>query len=203
MKKQGLSDGFTRTELDAIIKRLGGERGARKLLCGELMVSDQAWRTEDGVICLSVVTDGTTGSNWIERLKMRGFRVGRHARDLLRSVDFKPTSGRVIDLAILTGKMFAEDERTTENIRREAHRRNLTNPDPEAACLIREKLTNQHIKAMDLWSIITMHEPIKDPAGDLRLFRVYPDDAERCLRACRVTATTRWHRGRGFAFVVG
>jgi hypothetical protein len=117
MEKQGLSDRFTGTELDTIIKRLGGEKAALKLLRGELMVSDQTWRREDGVIHFSVVSDGTTGPEWIKRLEKRGIRVGRYAKDLLRSVDFTQDRSEVsVDGK---GKGYVVTDDTIEKVLRE------------------------------------------------------------------------------------
>ncbi|MCX6763157.1 MAG: hypothetical protein NTZ97_00255, partial [Candidatus Moranbacteria bacterium] len=68
----------------------------RRINSGEWVVSQSAcrWREQDGVIYFTLPpTDGTTGSQWIERLEKKGFRIGNYAKSILRSSDFKPTSG--------------------------------------------------------------------------------------------------------------
>ncbi len=94
------------------------------------------WREEDGAIYFSVVSGGTTGENWIKRLPGTGFRVGYYAKKVLRSPDFKPTSGVTTEVAVLKGMLFEDNDRITNKIRAQADRRKLSKPNAELACLI-------------------------------------------------------------------
>ena len=124
-----------------------------------------SWREEGGVIYFSVTSDGITGEEWINRLEDKGFRVSDYAKVLLRSPDFKPTSGVTTEVAVLKGMMlFGGNDRTTKKIRAEADNRKLTKPNAELACLIREKFTDKEIEGMGLWWIVVM-DPIKDSGG--------------------------------------
>src|SRR3989344_3765268 len=61
---------------EAIANKLGGEEQADRFLRGELSVSKlrQRWSDHGGIIYLPPVTsDGTTGSQWIERLERNAF----------------------------------------------------------------------------------------------------------------------------------
>jgi hypothetical protein len=63
MSTEFASADLTAGQLNAIVKKLGGHDGAIKFLQGKLSVSEPTrnWREEDGVIYLSVTSDGTTG----------------------------------------------------------------------------------------------------------------------------------------------
>ena len=160
-----------------------------------------AGREENGVIRFLVTSDGTTGPEWIERLERKGFRVGGHTKSILRSPDFKPTSGVTIEIAVLKGELFEGDDRTTENVRVEAGRRGLMAPNAEVACLIREKFSDKEIKEIGLWSIIVMHEPIEDSDGDSCLLGANRYIGGHWLSTCYGGPDGRWFHDSGFAFV--
>lgn len=162
----------------------------------------RSWREEYGVIYFSVTSDGTTGEDWIKRLEGNGFRVGNYAKQVLRSPDFKPTSGVTTEVAVLKGMLFEDQSRITSKIRAEADKRKLSKPNAELACLIREKFTDKEIEAMGLIWIVAMHEPINDSDGDPHLLGASRDDDGRWLRAYRVRPGDGWDRGSGFAFAV-
>ena len=175
------------------------------VLRGKLTVSDPTcpWREEDGVIYFSVTPDGTTGEEWISRLESKGFRIGDQVKSMLRSDDFQPTNSRKpIEIAVLKGTLFADNERITEKIRAEADRRNLIRPNAEVACLIREKFPDEEIQAMRLYQILTMHKPIEVFGGASALLDVF-----RGYGGCRLFLSwlrfgNRWSRACGFVFVV-
>lgn len=190
--------------MEAVINKLGGEEGVEKFLRGEIAVSEPArrWREQDGVIYLSVTSDGTTGPQWIERLEKKKFRLSKWAKDVLNSDDFKPTNGVIYEIAILKGMLFEDNDRITKKIRAEADKRKLTTPNAEIACLIRENFSDKEIEAMGLIWIVAMHEPIKDSDGDPHLLRAYRDDDGRWLTSGCGSPDDRWPREDGFAFVL-
>jgi len=189
---------------EAVVNKLGGEQGAERFLRGELVVSEptRAWREEDGVIYFSVASNGTTGKGWITRLESKGLCVGDYAKQLLRSPDFKPTSGVTTEIAVLKSLLFNDNDRITEKIRAEAKKRKFIKPSAEVACLICEMFTDEEIKAMGLVWIVVMHEPIKDSDGDLRLLGASRGGGGgRWLNAYYDGPGDRWIRDGGFAFV--
>lgn len=198
------SKDLTVGQLNAIVKKLGGHDAALKFLRGECSVSQPTrnWREQDDVIYFSVTTDGTTGPQWIERLEKKGFRVSDYAKSVLGSPHFKPTSGVTCEIAILKGMLFEENDRITKKIRVEADKRKLTKPNAEVACLIRENLSDEEIRAMGLTWIVAMHEPIENSDGDPSLLDVDRGDDGRWLSACYGEPGGGWDRGDGFAFVV-
>ena len=160
------------------------------------------WREENGVIYFSVISDGTTGEEWIKRLENKGFRISDYAKQVLRSPDFKPTSGVTTEIAVLKGMLFADNDRITKKIRAEAGKRKLMKPNAETAIIIREKFTDEELKAMGLWWIVVMHEPIKDSVGSPNLLDAHCYGDGRWLSACYGDPDNRWLRGLGFAFAV-
>ncbi len=205
------SSSLTVGELNALVKNVMRQtkvddpnEAVRLVNSGEwtLVGPTRAWTEKDGIILFSVTSDGTTGKEWVKRLEKKGFRVGDYAKSLLLSSEFKPSSGVTTPIAVLKGLLFKDGDRTTKNIRAEADKRKLTKPNPEVACLIREKFTDEEIEAMGLWYIVAMHDPIKDSDGDLNLLNVNRNDNGRWLNTYYDNPDSRWDRVRGFAFVL-
>jgi hypothetical protein len=160
---------------------------------------------EGDLFYIEAVSDGTTGEQWIVRLEWIGYRVSEYAKELLRSEDFVPTSGKTYRIAVLPGRLFSDYDRTTSNIREEAVRRGLETPNPEVACLLRVLLSNYDIEAMGLRKIAVMHERVEDSHGRQAFLGLDRDDdggVGRWLAANLGMPCLRWHSGRGFAFVV-
>ncbi len=193
----------TADRVQAVWNILGGEEGVDRLLRREITVSEteRVWREQNGVIYFSVTSDSTTGEKWIKRLVSKDFRVSGYAKSVLHSLDFKPTDGVTTEIAVLKGMLFSDNDRITKKIRAEADKRKLTKPNAEVACLIREKFTDEEIKAMGLWGIVAMHEPIRDSDYVPRLlFAGRYDDVGRWFDVfCDLSDFSR-DRGYGFAF---
>jgi hypothetical protein len=189
--------------IEAVFNKLGGIEGAQKFLQGKLQVSEPTrnWREQDGVIYFSVISDGTTGEDWIERLKSKGC-VGDYAQSVLRSPDFKPTKDVVYHVAILKGGSLGNDDRKTFIIRKAGEERGFTTPNAEVACLIRKKFSDGDIKAMGLVLIVIMHKPIKDSNGGPNLLYALRSDDGRGLDADCDRPDRGWSRECGFAFVL-
>ncbi len=199
---------FTRGQLDAALMKIGQDagmstaNGIRAFLAGELVAQKpiRTWHEENGVIRFSVTSDGTTGEDWIARLESQGVCIGDHAKQLLRSSDFKPTSGVTTEVAVIKGLLFEDEDRISSKIRAQAKRRKLTTPNAELACLIRLKFTDKEIEQMGLAWIVAMHKLILDSLGLPHLLGAYRDG--RLLHACYDKPGSRWNVDGGFAFVV-
>jgi len=114
------------------------------------------WYKVDTAICFDITSDGTSGEEWIERLEDKGDFVDGYGKCLLRSRDFKPTSGVTSRVCVLRGVSFSTEERATDNIQVKAQQRGLIELRAEAACLIREKFTDEELQAMGLSWIVVM-----------------------------------------------
>jgi hypothetical protein len=187
-----------------LLMKQAGEDGPNRFLRGEVTVSEptRKWREQDGVIYLSVTSDGTTGPQWIDWFGSNSFCLSGDAKSVLRSPDFKPTTGVTTEIAILKGMLFEDSNRITKKIRAEADKRRLTTPNAERACLIRKNFSDEDIKAMGLIWIVTMHEPIEDSDGAPCLLGADRLGDGRRLNADYDFPGGRWLREDGFGFVV-
>ena len=160
-------------------------------------------RTVDRVQAVWNILGGEKG---VDRLLRGELKVSVPARSWLEKdgvIYFfvTPDSGVMTVIAVLKGTLFTDDERIVKNIRVEADRRNLMKPNIEVAYLIREKFSDEEIKDMGLDVIITMHEPIRDPAGVPDLLRVVSTNGNLLPHQFYVEPGDRWLRADGFAFV--
>jgi hypothetical protein len=211
MKSEFLISGIETGKLNAMIKNIMTQTGitepeeaVRMMNSGELQISviKSKWIEKDGVISFSVISDGTTGTQWIARLESKGLHVGDYAKSVLRLKDFKPTNGIIYEIAVLKGDLFSNSERITKTIRKEAKNRKLSTPNAEVACLIREKFSDKELEAMGLYWIVTMHKPIKDSDGGPALLYADRYDYGSWLGAYYGFPDFKWDHGNGFAFVV-
>ena len=195
---------LTAGQLNAIVKKLGGHDAAIKFLQGEMTVSEPTckWHEQNGVIYLNVTSDGTTGYQWIKRFENKGYPVGKYAKSVLRSKDFKPTSGETTRIAILRGMLFEDHELRTNKIRAFAAERNLKAPNAEVACLIREIFSREMMNEMGLWWIVVMHEPITIPNVGSRLLDVDTFNRGEWLNTFDGKSEESWSRGHSFVFAV-
>lgn len=171
---------------------------------GEYVVvwAGRKWYAKDGVIYFSVISDGTTGLEWIARLEGRKYNLSEWAKVLLCSSDFKPTTGVKYELAVLKGELLEDERRITQNIYIEAERRKLSDPNAEVICLIREKFSDEAIKEMGLLWLVAMHKPIEDSDGDRTLFGISRNGIGRRLRTRFGNLDRKWRRDGGFVFAV-
>ncbi|MFA5024413.1 MAG: hypothetical protein WC523_05645 [Patescibacteria group bacterium] len=164
--------------------------------------STSKFREENGVIYFSVTSDGTTGEQWIKRLSKNGHRVNDRAKNILLSKDFKPTNGVTYQIAVVDGKLFTDENRTTANVRADANKRQLSTPHPEIAPLIREKFSDEDLGVMCLYWLAAMHEPINNSDGVPTLLGVSRDNDDNWLCAFSGEPGRRSNCMGGFAFVV-
>ena len=198
-------------KLNALVKNIMKQTGSsdpneavRMVNAGEVQISviKPRWTEKDGVILFTVTSDGTTGEEWITRLEGKSLCISHYAESVLRSKDFKSTSGITYEIAVLKGEIFSDNERITKNIRKEAKNRKLLTPNAEVACLIRKNFSNKELKAMGLYWIVVMHEPIKDSDGDPMLLHAFRNDDGSWLSTVYGSPDGKWLRSNGFAFVV-
>jgi hypothetical protein len=193
-------------KLNALVKNIMRQTGTKdpneavKLInSGKYVISKVVhnWRKKNGVIYFPVTSTGISGPQWIEDLEAGHYGVQGYARELILSDNFKPTNC-VTEIAVLTGELFDDDNRTTEKICVEATRDNkLTMSTLETACIIRKTLTDKEIAAMGLDAIIVMHHPLKDHDDILSLLSV---DRKSWLNSCYGLSKVKWPRNIGFAF---
>lgn len=150
---------------------------------------------------LTVTSDGTTGKEWIKRLEDKGFRVGSYAKSILLSKDFKPTKGVTTEL-VLVKPADISGQLITSNIRSYAEGLGLKAPNAEVACLLRENFSDEQIKELEFWYIVTMHNHIKDSDGDPSLLGVSRYDDGRWLYSRYDRPDDEWGDYGAFVFVL-
>lgn len=198
-------------KLNAMVKNIMKQTGVsdpneavRMINAGEVQISitKPKWTERDGVIYFSVISDGTTGKQWIPRLESKGFGVNDCASSGLCSKSFKPTNGINYEVAVLKAELFSDNKRNTKNIRKDAKNRKLTTPSAEIACLIREKFSDKELEVMGLSWIVAMHEPIKDLNVVPMLLHVARCENGSWLDMNYSNQDYCFHRSTGFAFVL-
>jgi hypothetical protein len=127
------------------------------------------WVEVDNVIYVKVVSNGRSGEEWITYLESKGFRLSKYAKDVLRSSDFKATSGITYTLAIIRGTAYTDRNRVSKKIRADAEKRGWLTPNAEVGCLLRDLLSDKELEELNLWWVAAMHEPIKDSDGHPRV----------------------------------
>ncbi|MDD2935412.1 MAG: hypothetical protein PHX25_02980, partial [Candidatus Pacebacteria bacterium] len=164
----------TQNWFEAIVNKIGGEERAEAFLRGELIVRepDRRWTIDsDGVIRFSVIGLGLSGPKMEKHLVSKGHENSDYAKQILNSPNYVSCEkDKVYNLAVLPGKLFLDDVRTTGNIRVEGDRRNLIhgeNLPTEIGTLVRLSFTNKEIEQMGLVWLIAMHKPMKDSDGGL------------------------------------
>ena len=190
---------LTLGHVEAVVNKLGGMEGVQKFLSGELTVSETnfLWNENEGVVRLLVTSDGTTGEEWIGRLRDNGVPVDPDTKSILSSPDFTPTNGVTTEVVILKALPFSDKERNIKMIRGEAQRLELLRPNAEVACLIQEMFLDGTLDTMSLQRFIIMHEPIKSSDGTPRLLSV---DRSGWMKAFADHNLYSWPDKYGFAF---
>lgn len=167
-----------------------------------IVTSVSKWREEDGIIYFTVTSDGTTGAQWIDRLKDAGHIVEpRHAGTILLSKDFIPTTGVTTEIAVFKGRPWGSDTQKAVDFDAIAEKQKWTKPNAEVACLIREMFTNKNLEQMGIWWIVVRHKPIIALGDSWFLAADRGDGNHYGLTACRSFPSTRGDRTGGCAFV--
>jgi hypothetical protein len=176
----------------------------QKFLAG---LAESGWEVVDGVIHFTVTSDGTTGPQWIERLRKNAKWIGDYAMSALLSPDFIPTTGVTTKMAVLPGEWFFKEEKraTTIEIREKAKRQwKLVSPAAETACLARCKFSDKDLEAMGLVYIAVCHEPVKvygcQVLGHPNLLGVSRHGHGHWLEGYCGKPDSIWDRHGGFAF---
>ena len=154
----------------------------------------------DGVTHVVATTDGRTAEDFIRAWEEK-YRPTRYAKGIARCAEFTPTTGVTYRIPIIMGDEFSDDNRVTSTIRREAAHRHYRTLPFEAACLLREAMSDEELKYHGLWWLIGMHDPVLDSDRDLRLLGVNRDEGGRRVCACRGRPDAGWGREDGFAFL--
>lgn len=159
------------------------------------------WTTDaNGNIYFTLTSNGFTRQQWEEYLERRGYFITVLARRVLRLASEVPTNGVTYNIVVLPSKKISDSDRVTRKVRAMAEAKGWAKPHWEVACLIRDTFTDEQLKQMGLWYIVTMHEPIKDSNDYPNLLCSKRRGDGRCLDTGSGGPNDEWFSGGGFAF---
>ncbi|NCU42804.1 hypothetical protein EOL72_00400 [Candidatus Falkowbacteria bacterium] len=116
-------------------------------------------------LSLRLVSDGTTGEQWIKRLEDQGHILSLEIKSLLRSSQFVATKDRVLELVILKKTLEKALILQREEVLAEARTLHLVPVNLETACLLREELSLNWLSRLNLQRVLVFS---KD--SDLAIF---------------------------------
>lgn len=152
------------------------------------------WLDMDHSIVTSVLTDGTSGNDWIKRLENRNVILTESAKTIIKQKTFKPTKDIRFTLEILKGGQF-ENGFKLSDIKKFAKNQLLLVPSIEIALLMREQILYNDMKEMGLDRIIIMHRSHKG-----RLLSLELDGYASMITTVKTEG--RWQKNDGFAFII-
>ena len=161
------------------------------------------WIKKERVIYFTApfLTNGWSREEWKTKFREGGYRLSDWTEKLIDSSDFV-LSEAGIDLwaAIIPGEYFSDGDRVTRNIHTEAERLGLTTPLVELIFLIRLNFSNEEIRAMGLYWLIGMHNPITNSDGRPILLGADANGGDPWLRSSYDRPGGRWGAKDGFVF---
>lgn len=116
---------------------------------GEVYLSNikKGWEKTDDTVSFSVISDKTSGPQWLKRLKNKGVYVDDTAKKMLLSKAFKPTDEVVTKVVIFRVPYAMFGEGSPLSLAEAKGAVEAVNG-MELACLIRDKFTNQQFFLM-------------------------------------------------------
>lgn len=212
-KQDFVSQGITSGQHNAIVKNLMLQMGindpneaVRRFNAGEYILTPRLsqWLVgANGIINIpELVSDGTTGPEWVTRLEAKGFWISELAKSMLLSEDFKPTNRTVYKPIGIKATAFDDSKRLTKNIRSYANRSKWQAPNAELACLLRESCSDEQLEAMGLWYLITMHETIDDADGNPSLLGAHRHSGGQWLYGDYGGPDDEWLDDGAFVFIL-
>ncbi len=124
---------------------------------------------DDGVITTSVVTNGMNNEQWHEYLRLHDVRYESWPTE--NRTGAIPTSERIEKLGIeilRPGMLGFKGERDESNMRAQAYRLGLVDPNPDLLFLLRCKFTDEDLEEIGFSHILVMHEPIQGEIFGIR-----------------------------------
>jgi hypothetical protein len=191
------SQNLTVGQLNAIVKKLGGEEGAMQFLRGEKIVSAtaRAWKTWKTI---KLGTGLKTADDFRKALKASGFRIGDYANDILGKPAFiaavKETEMELVKASV--GELGFKNGANQQEIYQKAQELGLKLCPNEVGPQLRLQYPDQ---PNGEWLVIAM-EPIAVSVGFLRLFYVWHADDDQWLNSSYDYPDNSWSAGSPFVF---
>ena len=197
--------------LEAVIERLmdnlkidDPEEAAKLIDSGEFTIDKPVylWSRQNDVIRYTVTSENIDGTEWSA---YDGFVLSDHARSILKSEHFKPTSDVITEITILIGEeIFRDDRCFLEHIKFEGKFRNLISPNLEVACITGKMLTYKDFEKMGIEVLLFMHTEVSFPSSGKRVLSLSQDSGcqDKMMLCAHVVSNNHLLKGKyGFAFV--
>lgn len=172
-----------------------------------VLLQEQEARTTATIVALnsviSIILPPTTGRPAEDFIRVweEQYNPSDVVKYITRKARFTPTVGVTYRIPIIMGCEFSCNERSTANVRAEAARRSYRTLPFEAACMLREALSDEELKLFNLYWLTGMHDPILDSDRNSNLLGVDRHGDGRRVIAYRGHPDDRWYSEGGFAFL--
>ncbi len=167
-------------------------------------------RNEHGHAILTITGLDLAGSDEVKRLRAANYRVGGYAKSCFTSAKkdgydklHRLEAGKVYKIALVPGKEIeSASERSTANLRKLGEKYGYEKPLAGIIPRIREVLSDEQMKALGIWYVAALHDPIKDSDGSPSALRVNRYDDGRWVGADWGDPVPGWRVAGAFAFPV-
>lgn len=152
---------------------------------------------KDGLIYVHLPSPKLSGLEWIERFKSKGIELDPRVEAILLSKRFVPTNN-VYKLVIILGSKFQYGNRTISVVREYAYSNGLFKVTLEAACILRDLLSDDKAREMFMYSMVAVSTHAKKEFTNVLGFDV--DEKPNSLQTYCVKEILRWRHSTGFVF---
>jgi hypothetical protein len=130
-------------------------------------------RNSNGHIVITFAGLDLTGAEEIARLEAARYRVGDYAKSCFKSTNpdsydanHRLVAGQTYKVALVLGKEIERNsDRTTANLRKLGEKYGYGKPLAGLIPRIRETVSDEMMKEMEIWYIASLHDTIKDSDG--------------------------------------
>ena len=117
----------------------------------------EIWHDSGNTIYTNVLSDGTTGENWINRMESSGVWISDRAKSFFKTKKFKISENKETDIEIIKLNYFTKCP-DIFRIKHISHCRNLKKALPEVVCLLQQQLFCRDLYKISVKRIMIMHE---------------------------------------------
>jgi len=148
-----------------------------------------------------VTSDGRTNEDFIRYWKEKNYSLSALGEDTTRRAKFVPTKGTEYCVRIILGSVLSDEDRSVSKIRAIAGERFLLALPFEAACLLREAVSDKMLRQLGLGCLLGMHHPVTGSDGHLTLLGIDRSRNGREICSCLGNPERRRSFRDGFAFL--
>jgi hypothetical protein len=167
-------------------------------------------RNEHGHAVITITGLDLSGADEVERLEAASYRVSDYAKSCFKSTkgdgydkNHRLEPNRAYKIAIVPGKEIERDaDRTTANLQKLGEKYGYQKPLAGIVPRIRETVSDEMMKDLDVWYIAALHDPIKDSVGGPGVLSADRSGGGRWVDAYWGDPGDRWSSHGSFAFLL-